>query len=342
MNDNSLNEPRVVVSTFPLSARSRERLEKHFDVLANDATDVWTSERYEAALARATALIAFMPDRIDEAALERAPHLRFISCALKGTDNFDLVACERRGIGVARVEDLLTAPTAELAIALAVSAGRHLIAADAHVRAGAFVGWRPTFYGTGFADSTVGIVGFGAIGQAIAQRLRGWSASVRYWDAVRAAPDVEAAHGVAFADRELLLRTADFVFLALPLTNETFATIDRARLATMKASAILVNVARGSLVDEVAVADALAAGRLGGYAADVFAFEDWLLETRPASIEPRLLSDTARTAFSPHLGSAVTSVRAAIEERAVTNVLSYFGYAEFGTADDHTVIEIPR
>ncbi len=264
--------------------------------------------------AAADAMMAFMPDRVDQAFLAAAPRLKVIACALKGFDNFDVAACTRAGVWVSIVPDLLTAPTAELAIGLALGLGRHLREGDGFVRSGAFQGWRPVLYGTGLAGSTVAILGLGRLGSAIAARLAGFGCRLIGHDEAAAGPATVAPVGLAEA-----LSEADLVIVALPLTDGTRHMIDARALARMKPGALLVNVGRGSTVDEAAVADALCAGRLGGYAADVFALEDWALDDRPRAIDPRLLAHP-RTLFTPHLGSAVTQVRAEIAMAAALNI----------------------
>jgi phosphonate transport system permease protein len=260
------------------------------------------------------AMMAFMPDSVDEAFLAAAPRLRIVACALKGFDNFDVDACTRRGVWVSIVPDLLTAPTAELAIGLAIGLGRHVREGDGVVRSGAFAGWRPALYGTGFAGATVAILGLGRLGRAIAERLSGFGCRIVGHDLRDAAPP-----GVTPLPLAEALAAADLVIVALPLTAGTRGLIGAEALARMKPGALLVNIGRGSTVDEEALADALASGRLGGYAADVFAMEDWALADRPRTIPPALLAHP-RTLFTPHLGSAVADVRAAIAMAAALNI----------------------
>jgi phosphonate dehydrogenase len=219
------------------------------------------------------------------------------------------------------VPDLLTAPTAELAVGLTIALARHLLAADASVRVGDFAGWRPALYGAGLDGSTVGIVGMGALGQAIAARLGGFGCRLLYTDPRLLERADEAHFKLVPAPLDALLAASDFVLLAAPYHADSHHVIGAAALARMKPGAYLVNPARGSLVDETAVAAALAAGRLAGYAADTFEMEDWARPDRPAAIAPELLSDRARTVLTPHLGSAVTDVRRAIELAAARNVL---------------------
>lgn len=285
------------------------------------------------ALARhADGLLMCMADRVDEDFLRRCPRLKVISAALKGYDNFDVAACARHGVWLTVLPDLLTAPTAELAVGLAIGLGRRLHEADRLVRAGDFRGWRPALYGQGLEGSAVGLVGMGRLGQAVARRLRGFEASLRYYDARRLGPALERQLAVRPVGFRELLETSDVIMLMLPLNAGTHRLIDVRALGRVRPEALLVNVGRGSLVDEEAVADALAEGRLGGYAADVFAFEDWLTEGRPDRVPPRLLVHP-RTLWTPHLGSAVDGARRRISFAAAQQL----GQALRGVRPEHEV-----
>lgn len=311
-----MSEKPVVVVSHRVHPEVTALLSQHAVVVGNGTDDSWPIDLVRRRCRDASALIAFMPDRVDDAFLAACPRLRIVACALKGFDNFDVAACTRHGVWITAVPDLLTAPTAELAVGLTIGLARHIAAGDRWVRGGGFRGWRPVFYGTGLAGSTVGIVGFGAVGRAIARRLAGFEARLLFFDAVPVdAKDAQAA------SLDALLATADIVIVAAPLTPDTRGMIGERALAGMKPGALLVNVGRGSVVDEDAVARALAAGRLGGYAADVFAFEDWNLASRPEEIPPALLRATERTLFTGHMGSAVAAVRLEIEKAAARAVV---------------------
>jgi phosphonate dehydrogenase len=312
----------VVVVTNWVQPDVLDRLQRQCTVIANTTRQPWPAATLRQHAATADALIAFMPDRIDAAFLDAAPKLRLIACALKGYDNFDLAACTDRGVLVTIVEDLLTEPSAELTVGLMIALGRHVLQGDCGIRGEGFAGWRPRLYGTGLAGSTVGIIGMGAIGQSIARCLSGFRCKVLYHDTRELPPEQEAELGITRAEleRELLPRS-DYVVLALPLTPATHHLLDAARLARLKPGALLVNPARGSLVHEAAVADALASGQLGGYAADVFECEDWARADRPATVHPALL-ESDRTVFTPHLGSAVDAVRRRIAHAAADSVLA--------------------
>lgn len=288
------------------------------EVRSNDGDEPLAREALLEMASEADGIVAFMPDCIDEAFLERCPRLRVVACALKGYDNFDIEACTRRGVWVSIVPDLLTEPTAELAIGLAIGLGRHVGSSDRFVRTGRFAGWRPTFYGRSLDGSTVAIIGAGRVGRAIARKLSGFSCTVLLVDERPAEP---APGHARFASMEEALEVADYVILALPLDAGTLHLVDDAWLSRLRPGALLVNPARGSVVSEAAVARALGDGRLAGYAADVFECEDWARPDRPAGVESRLLAMPERTLFTTHIGSAVREVRLAIERDAAENLL---------------------
>jgi phosphonate dehydrogenase len=312
---------RRVVITHRVHDEILDLLAPHADIVANQTPATLERDEIARRARDADALIVFMPDLVDRALLDACPHLTIVAGALRGYDNIDVAACTERGIWVTVVPDLLAEATAELGIGLLLALARRVPEGDAFVRGGTFAGWRPELYARGIAGSTVGIAGLGQLGRAFAARLAGFRADVRYTDARVLDDDAAAALGVRHVPLDELIATSDHLVLTLPLTDATHGLIDARRIATMRAGATLVNLARGSLVDEEAVAAALATGQLGGYAADVFAFEDWARAGRPGAIPPTLLAQRDRTLFTPHLGSAVTSVRRAIEGSAAEAVI---------------------
>jgi phosphonate dehydrogenase len=306
--------PRVVV-TQRIHSEVKQLLATRAEVLVNEGLEPWPRGELLKAARDAEGLMVFMPDALDDEFLAACPRLKIIAAALKGADNFDVQACTRRGIWFTIVSDLLTEPTAELALTLLLGLARNVLPGDRHVRSGDFQGWRPTLYGTGLGASTVGIVGFGRVGRALARMLKGFDCRVLSCDIRPAGVQAEAS------SLEHLLSESDFVLPLVPLTSETFHLFQRDTLAKMKRGAFLVNVCRGSVVDEEAVADALESGHLSGYAADTFEMEDWARADHPRAISDRLLRFADRTLFTPHLGSAVASVRLAIEHAAASDIL---------------------
>jgi phosphonate dehydrogenase len=307
---------RKILVTNPIHAEVQARLETVGCVEINTDTAPWTPAQLAARVREADAMMGFMTDRVDSALLEQAPRLRVVACALKGFDSYDAEACARAGVWLTIVPDLLTEPTAELALGLAISLARNVLQGDALVRSGQFGGWRAHLYGSGLAGASVAVVGLGRVGQAIISRLSGFGCA-----RLIGVDPVGRRRGVERLELEQALAQADFVFLAAPLTAQSRHLLDTTALARCKPGQFMVNVGRGSVVDEGAVADALDAGSLAGYAADVFACEDWALADRPAGIPARLLA-RPDTLFTPHLGSAVRGVRIAIEQRAADNIIA--------------------
>lgn len=316
-------KPLVTVTNWVHQA-VLDRLSAHFEVLANSDREPWPEDTLLQNLSRSDGVITFMPDMIDESLLNHAKKLKMVSCCLKGYDNFDIDACTRHGVLVSILPDLLTVPGAELAIGLMITAGRNVIAGDSYIRRGEFKGWRPRFYGTGLEKSTVGIVGLGAVGRAIAERLKPFGSDVRYWDKARQPVEVEERLDVTFVSFDELLRDSDFLVLAVSLNAQTRHLINAERLAKMKPGAILINFARGSLVDEAAVSKALDSGGLGYYAADVFEFEDWSIADRPKQVHQGLIENRSKTLLTPHIGSAVTRVREEMAMQAAENLIEFF------------------
>ena len=315
--------PKVVVTARAFPQTADLLSSAGLNVVSNQSTEPWTREELISHAHDAQAILAFMTDSVDEDLLDACPNLQLIACALKGYDNFCVDLCAERGVAVTAVPDLLTEPTAELALLLALGLGRRIREADDVVRSGRFQGWRPTLYGTGLAGATVGIYGAGAVGQAVAKRIRGFGPKRIIYRDIAAAPATNVEPQMESADNlDELMQQCDFVFVCTPLNKTTFHAIDAEILAKAKPGLLLANVSRGSCVDEGAVADALHSGLLGGYAADVFEFEDWILDGRPKDIDPRLMSHP-RTLFSPHLGSAVTTTRRDIELAAAEEIVRW-------------------
>lgn len=314
------DEPPVIFITNRVFPEVVSFLEKFGRVISNADSQPFSRERFFERASRASALMVFMNDWLDAAALDRCPKLRVIAAALKGCDNFDVAACTSRGIWFTIVPDLLAIPTAELAIALALGLSRKVSEGDRLIRSGAFAGWRPVLYGSGFHGRSAGIVGMGNLGRAIAKRLAAFEMRILYFDSTSLPSPLAKELSATPAGMGELLASSDFVFLAMPLSRETTHLIDAASLNLIGAGSFLINVGRGSVVDESAVAAALQSGRLGGYAADVFEMEDWALPGRPRSIHAALLAQPDRTLFTPHLGSAVAEVRYEIEMCAARNI----------------------
>jgi phosphonate dehydrogenase len=312
--------PKVVV-THRVHDSVKELLSTECEVVGNDGIETWPQSKLLEHSRDADALLVFMPDKIDEAFLAQCPRLRVIAAALKGYDNIDVAACTRHGVWVTIVPDLLSQPTAELALALMMGITRNVAPGDRLVRSGEFQGWRPVLYGDGVVGKTVGIVGMGKLGQALVRLLAGFNARIIYYDPVKMSPVQEAFLGLARASLDQVLTESDIVVVMVPLTSSTLHLIDARALAKMKKGAYLVNVGRGSVVDEPAVARALEQEQLAGYAADVFEMEDWARLDHPVTVNPALLANAEHTLFTPHLGTAVSKARLEIELSAAASIL---------------------
>jgi len=295
-------------------------------VIQNDSEHPLPRRELLAQVAQSDGMIAFMTDYIDQELIQNSPKLRIVAGAMKGIDNFDIAAMTRAKIYFTRCEDLLTAPTAELGIGLAIALSRRILEGDDRIRSGNFTGWRADLYGKSLAGSTVGIIGLGAVGRKVATICKSLGVKrILFIDPSEESVKWSKTALGTFMERVLdigeLMEKCDFVFPLTPLTRETRHFINRSALETANSGLLLINVGRGGCVDEVAVADAIANGRLGGYAADVFELEDWAVKDRRREIPQSLLDDRKRTFFTPHVGSAVEAVRSKIEIEAVENIL---------------------
>ncbi|MDQ6732458.1 MAG: D-glycerate dehydrogenase [Actinomycetota bacterium] len=289
-----------VTRALPGPALERLRAEHEVNVWPEDVPP--TPAQLAAQAAAAHGLLSMLTDRVDTALLDACPELSAIANYAVGYDNIDLEATRARGIAVGNTPDVLTDATADLAFALLLAAARGLPAAEASVRAGRWRTWEPAAHlGRDVHGATLGIVGMGRIGRAVAARAAGFEMEVIH----------TGRGGVTFLR---LLARSDFISLHCPLTPETHHLIDEAALIEMKPTAILVNTARGPIVDQVALREALRAGEIAGAALDV---------TDP---EPLGAGDPLLTAPNlivvPHIGSATIAARQRMAELAVDNLLA--------------------
>jgi glyoxylate reductase len=259
-------------------------------------------EEFAARAAESEGLLTLLTDKVDAALIDRCPHLRAISNYAVGYDNVDLEAAAARGIPVGNTPDVLTDATADLAFALLLAAARKLPEAVAAVRDGDWLTWEPAQYlGAQVCGATLGIVGYGRIGQAVARRASGFEMTVLHT-------------GSGGETLETVLDRSDFVSLHLPLTPETYHLIDDDALSRMKPSAILVNTARGPIVDHDALRRALIAGEIAGAALDV-------TDPEPLPSDDPLL-DAPNLTVVPHIGSATRAARERMADLAVDNLLA--------------------
>lgn len=271
----------------------------------------------------ADAIVSMVHDRIDDEVLDAAgPGLKVVANVAVGYDNVDVDAVSRRGVVLTNTPGVLVDATADIALGLLLMLTRRLAEGDRMLRSGTPWSWSMSFMlGTGLQGKTLGIVGLGGIGQAVARRARAFGMEIAYTGRRRVDEAVEAELDARYLAHDELLERADVVSLHCPLTEETRHLIDEAALERMKSSAVLVNTSRGPVVEEKALARALRSGTIAGAALDVF-------EREPV-VEPELLNldgDAAeRVVFAPHLGSATTETRTAMAMLAAHNVADVLG-----------------
>lgn len=291
-------------------------------VQASCRTDVWPDDgpppRDELLrrVAGCDGILTLLTDRVDEELLDAAgPQLRVISNYAVGYDNIDLAACARRGIAVGNTPGALTETTADLAWALLLAARRRVVEGDRFVRAGKWRTWGPNLLlGSDVHGATLGIVGFGRIGQAVARRAAGFGLTVLYTSRTRAPQAVETAHLARFVDLDELLARSDIVSLHCALTPDTRGLIGHRALALMRSSATLVNTARGPVVDQSALYLALRDGIIAAAALDV-------TDPEPIAADDPLLS-LENCIVVPHIASATHATRGRMAEMAAANLLA--------------------
>lgn len=291
------------------------------DMLAG-AGDVWLWEEDRAIprevlaeqAAAADALYTMLTDRVDAELLDGAPELRIVSNMAVGLDNVDVEACRERGVAVGHTPDVLTETTADMAFALLLAAARRVVEGVDYVREGRWQRWEPELlWGRDLHDSTIGILGLGRIGAAVARRARGFGMTVLYTGRHRH-PRAEQELSVEYAALPDLLARADHVVVAVPLSDETHHLVGPAELDAMKPTATLVNISRGPVVDTEALVTALREGSIFAAGLDV-------TDPEPLPADHPLV-DLPNCVVVPHLGSSSEQTRAAMAELAAENVIA--------------------
>jgi glyoxylate reductase len=259
-------------------------------------------------------LICHIISTLDDEILGSAPSLKVVANVAVGYNNVDVAAARRRGIIVTNTPDVLTETTADFTWALLMAAARRVVEADHYARSGQWRAWKwDLLWGLDIHGKTLGVLGFGRIGRAVARRAGGFGMRLLYHDAVRVAAAAEREFNVTYVDPDVLLRESDFVTVHTPLLPETRHLINEAALRKMKKTAVLVNAARGPIVDEAALARALAEGWIAAAGLDVF-------EEEP-KIHPGLLP-LRNVVLAPHIASASHDTRLAMAALAVRNCVA--------------------
>ncbi len=289
-------------------------LRQRHTVVSHEGEGLPSREELVSRLNEADAFLC-VGSRVDREVLDQVgSRLKIVANWGVGYNNIDAEYAAQKGIMVTNTPDVLTETTADLSWAILMAVARRVVEADAYVRAGQFKGFKPfAMLGADVWGKTIGIVGFGRIGQAVGRRALGFGMRVLYHNRTRLAPEKEASLQVTYADLDSLLAESDFVSLYVPLSDETRHLIDARRLSLMKKTAFLVNVSRGPVVDEQALIDALRAGTIAGAALDVFEKEP---ELTPG------LTELPNVVLTPHIGSGSWETRTNMAHVAVRNILA--------------------
>jgi gluconate 2-dehydrogenase len=310
-----VSKPKVLIGRriFPDIV---ERLRTVCEVEHNEADTIWSQDELIAHLKGKQGLFV-AGEQVNKAVIEASPELRAVCSMAVGYNNIDVATCTARGIVVSNAPDVLTETTADLGFALIMAAARRLAESERFLRAGKWEHWGvQMFTGADVHGATLGVLGMGRIGQAIARRgALGFGMKVIYHNRSRLDAAQEAPLGAHYVSKEELLRESDHLIIVLPYTPASHHLIGAAELALMKPTATLVNVARGGIVDDAALAQALRERRIAAAGLDVF-------EGEP-KVHPGLL-EVPNVVLTPHIGSATVKTRRAMANLAVDNLVAFF------------------
>ena len=307
----------LVIVTRKLPEGIERELRESFDAHLNADDTPMDIARLKAVVAEADVLVPTVTDRVGAEIIAAAgPQLKLIANFGVGFNHIDVKAAAARDIAVTNTPGVLTDATADIGMTLMLAVTRRAIEGAKLLAEGKFTGWCPTWMmGVGLRGRKLGIVGMGRIGEAMARRSRAFGMDIHYHARRRVSSDVERELGATYwAALDAMLPEMDIVSINCPYTPETYHLFSAARLALMKPSSYLINTARGEIVDEAALADALAAGRLGGAGLDVF--------EREPSVEPKLLT-LSNVALLPHLGSSTIEARTGMGKKVIANIAAF-------------------
>jgi gluconate 2-dehydrogenase len=311
-NSTGTSKPKILVARaiFP---EALANLEESYEVLSNQSDKVMTPEELKKALSEVDGALVAGSERIDAAALSGAKNLKVVANISVGYNNFDISAITAAGVMATNTPDVLTDTTADFGFALLMAAARRITESEHWIRNGKWDQWSIVNnpLGMDLNNSTVGIIGMGRIGQGIAKRALGFGMKVIYHNRTHLPEADEKACSATYVSKEELLRTADHVVLVLPYTAQNHHTIGAAEIAMMKPTATLVNIARGGIVDDAALAQALQSGKIFAAGLDVF-------EGEP-QVHPELLK-CSNIVLAPHIASATEKTRRAMVDLAVKNL----------------------
>ena len=306
------NKPKILV-TRAIFPDQLAHLEKAFEVRSNQADQVFTPAELQKELSSVVGALVTGSERIDASALLNAKDLKIAANISVGYNNFDVPAMSSAGVMATNTPDVLTDTTADFGFALLMATARRITESEHWIRNGQWDKWSIVHnpLGMDLHHSTIGIIGMGRIGQGIAKRALGFGMKVIYHNRSRLSAEDEKACGATYVSKEDLLRTADHVVLVLPYTAQNHHTIGAPEIALMKPTATLINIARGGIVDDSALAKALQAGKIFAAGLDVF-------EGEP-QVHPELLK-CSNIVLAPHIASASEKTRRAMVDLAVENL----------------------
>ncbi len=294
------------------------RLREHFEVEANDADEVWGQAELVHRLQGKAGVFVTGTERIDAALLDACPGLRAVCSMAVGYNNIDVAACTAHGVLVSNAPDVLTETTADLGFALMMAAARRVAESERFLRRGEWTRWSvDMFAGSDVHGATLGILGMGRIGQAVARRgALGFDMPVLYHNRTRLDAAIEARLGARLVSKEELLRQSDHLVIVVPYSAASHHLIGAAELALMKPTSTLTNIARGGIVDDAALAEALRERRIAAAGLDVFEGEPNVLAA---------LLEVSNVVLTPHIGSASLPTRRAMANLAVDNLIAVLG-----------------
>ena len=311
-----MTKPKILVARaiFP---EVIVKLEEHFEVESNQADETWSKAQLTSKLQGKQGAFTTGGDRIDAEVLAACPDLKICANMAVGYNNFDIVAMSAAGVLATNAPDVLTETTADFGFALLMATARRITESEHYLRAGKWTKWSfDMFAGSDIHGATLGVLGMGRIGQGIARRgALGFGMKVIYHNRSRLEASIEAELKARYVSKEELLKTADHVVLVLPYSPASHHTIGAAELALMKPTATLINIARGGIVDDVALAAALANKRIAAAGLDVF-------EGEP-TVHPDLLA-LSNVVLTPHIASATIPTRQAMANLAADNLIAFF------------------
>ncbi len=301
-----------VFITYKIPDKGIELIKDKYELFVHDKEEFLTKEEMIDIVKDKDAVITQLRDPIDKEFIDAGKNLKIIANYAVGYNNIDVKYATKKGIYVTHTPGVLTEATADLTWALILSTVRRIVEADKFTREGKFVGWKPSLLlGSDLYGKTLGIVGMGRIGQAVARRAMGFGMNIIYYNRHRLPEEVEKRYNARYVELDEIFKTADVISLHTPATPETYHMVDERRLSLMKPTAYIINTARGTVIDEKALLEALRTGKIRGAGLDVYENEPKLTQG---------LSELKNVVLLPHIGSATVETREAMSVMVCENV----------------------